>query len=138
MNRPIDMNSISEKRINLSQLFREAKLTLFTFIRYFCLPEACNNDADKAGIMEHYAYSWKDGREGWRKDYSNASIVCSDGQYTPYILGLVFLAIVALIVLCLVYLMVVPPSLRKANAVQPEDQRYRAVEVLKKMNKADD
>lgn len=114
----------------------------FKLEEYFCLPQTCKNDADLAGIMEHYAYSWQEGREeAWRKDYSEASVSCDDGFYGTGLNQWVFftiftLALVLAISFCLVYLMYVPPSLRKAQTVSPEDQKYRAVEVLKKMNTA--
>lgn len=106
----------------------------FTLKEYFCLPQECLNDADKDSIMEHYAYSWQEGREGWRKDYGDSSIQCEEGSYWSYLFMIALISCCALVGMCVTYVAYVPPSLRKQQGISPEDQKYRAVEVLKKMN----
>eukprot|EP00401_Gymnodinium_catenatum_P032326 CAMPEP_0117525816 /NCGR_PEP_ID=MMETSP0784-20121206/35967_1 /TAXON_ID=39447 /ORGANISM="" /LENGTH=232 /DNA_ID=CAMNT_0005322029 /DNA_START=35 /DNA_END=733 /DNA_ORIENTATION=+ len=91
----------------------------------FCVPEDCNNAADRAALMPWYSLTYKPRRSGWHKDYDQALLECPDSLVE----GLVwtFFVLVLIVVLGIVaYFLLVAPKDKGVTLVSQEQMQREA------------
>ncbi|CAE8713185.1 unnamed protein product, partial [Polarella glacialis] len=61
----------------------------------FCVPKDCDNGVDRDALVAWFSAIYVGRRDGWHKDYDEASLTCPDGAVTVI---LILVAVVVLVI----------------------------------------
>lgn len=94
----------------------------------FCVPEDCNNNADKEAIVQWYDALYKKRRGGWHFSYDEFTLICPNGVFIAILWTILVILIIICLIPCALYLFKAPKERGRTLISQADMQTESAAD----------